>query len=139
MTATFQEANDEVLAVFKAAWDTTGFIAVYENVRGDKPTTTAPWARASLRNVTGRQATLANHDGVRRWRRDGILTIQIFVPLGEGLQEGYSLSKVVTDALEGTSTPSAVWFRNVSVNEIGPDGEWFQFNVLAEFTYDEVK
>lgn len=140
MTATFLEANNEILDAFKAAWDPTGNLALYENLKGAKPAGSSDsWARVTVRHVTGEQASLSNDAGVRRWERNGILTVQVFVPLAEGLQEGYNLAKIIADAFEGATTPSAVWFRNVRVNEVGPSGEWFQINVLIDFTYDEVK
>lgn len=138
MTATFEVAMDEILGVFKTAWDTTGFVALYENIAEAIPTTQVSWARATLRNSTGRQATLSGANAAQRYRREGFLTVQIFIPIGEGLPQAYSLSKVVTDAFQGTTTASEVWFRNIRVNEIGPDGEWFQTNVIIDFTYDEV-
>jgi len=142
MTATFAEANNEILATFKAAWDATGYPVAYENVKSAAdvpPATATPWARVNVRHTFGTQATLANVSGVRRWRRDGLVNVQIFIPLGEGLSEGYSLAKIVVDAFEGVATTSAVWFRNVRVNEIGSDGEWYQVSVLVDFTYDELK
>ncbi len=143
MTATFATANNEILATFKAAWDTTGYPVAYENVKGASATPPAgssdPWARVTLRHTFGEQASLSGSGGTRRWRRDGLLTVQIFIPIGEGLSEGYSLAKTVVDAFEGIATTSAVWFRNVRVNEIGNDGEWYQVNVLVDFTYDEIK
>jgi hypothetical protein len=89
--------------------------------------------------VGGNQASLANDGGRRRWERTGLVTVQIFVPAGEGLSEAYSLAKTVADAYEGTTTASGVWFRNVRVNEVGADGAWFQVNALIEFIYDEIK
>lgn len=139
MTATFQVAKDEILGVFKTAWDTTGHIALYENVAGAVPPTVAPWARVSLRHLSGRQASLAGGSGKRRYDRDGLITVQIFVPSGEGLLEAYNLAKIVADAFEGAATASQVWFRDVRINEVGPDGSWFQVNVVAGFTYDEIK
>lgn len=139
MTATFAVANDEILTLFKTAWDAIGHDAIYENVAGDPPTTAAPWARVTVRHFPGGQASLSDDAGAKRWTRNGLITVQIFVPTGEGKAEAYALAKVVADAYEGKRTPSNVWFRNVRPNEIGPDGAWFQLNVLAEFTYDEVK
>lgn len=142
MTATLAEANDEILTLFKTAWDTTGHVADYANVERPvtvPPTTTAPWARARVQHTFGEQDTLAGPTGTQRFRRDGLFTCQIFVPSGEGLSEAYSLAKTVMDAFEGASTDSGVWFRNARVNEVGPDGEWYQLNVLVDFTYTEVK
>ncbi len=63
----------------------------------------------------------------------------MFATAGEGLELAYSLAETVVSAFEGTTTERGVEFRNTRLNEIGPDGDWFQINVLADFTYDEVK
>ena len=163
--ATFNEANDEILTVFRDVWQPR--VAIYENVEGTKPPDeTVSWARPIVRHFTGNQDSLIGglvrgkpptvtvalgvtakpvvpidrkKKNVRRYRHDGLFTAQIFVPIGKGLMEGYELAKLVSDAFEGTDTPSGVWFQNVRIREIGPDGEWFQINVLADFEYTEVK
>ena len=139
MPATFATANDEILGFFKTAWDTTGHPALYENVAGAPPTTQTPWARATVRFGAGGDASLADSGGKQRFTRNGLLTIQIFIPNGEGLSLGYTLSKIVADAFEGKATASHVWFRKISATPVGPSAEWYMFNVLIEFTFDEVK
>lgn len=139
MSATFAEANDSILKLFKDAWDLTTWSVDYENVSGELPTGTDPWARVTLRHFGGRNSSLAGALGTQRFDRSGTLAVQIFVPTGEGLSEAFALAKIVADAYEGQSTTNGVWFRNVRVNEIGPDGDWFQVNVLVDFTYDEIK
>ena len=139
MTATFEEARQEILTTFKTAWDTTGHPAYYENIREDLTSSVEPWARVTLRHVTGRNASITGGIGNQRFERTGNLMVQVFVPTGEGLTEGLTLAKVVADAFEGVSTASGVWFRNTRVNEIGSEGSWFQINVIVDFLYDEVK
>ena len=140
MSATFAQARDDILAVLKAAWDPTGHPMAWPSVAfTGPPLPPSPWARASIAHNAGRQATLAGADGTRRWRRQGILTVQIFTGVGSGLAVSDSLSKIVVDAFEGATTPRQIWFRNVRLIEIGPDGDWHQVNVLVEFEYDEVK
>ena len=63
----------------------------------------------------------------------------MFVPVGDGLSGARVLGKVVVDAYQGKSTPGGAWFRNVRLQEVGPDGNWSQVNVVAEFTYDEIQ
>jgi hypothetical protein len=63
----------------------------------------------------------------------------VFEPPGKGLSGATDLPKVIQDAFEGVATASGVWFRDVTVNEIGPDGDFFQTNIVAFFEYDEVK
>lgn len=139
MSATFDTANDEILALFKAAWDTTGLLALYENVAGATPTAQQAWARITIRHSPAGPGTLSGGDGKARYQRDGFLTVQIFIPNGQGLSQGHTLGKVVADAFEGEATDSHVWFRNFRLQEIGPSTEWYQLNAIVDFTYDEIK
>ncbi len=146
MTATFNEARNDMLTVFKDAWDagaTNPTLVDYPNVtpaNGVKlpPDADLSWARVTIANTLGRQETLSGAQATQAFERMGVLTVQIFTPLGVGLSESDLLSKIVTDAYQKTSTPNQVWFRNVRMNEIGPDGEFYQTNVLVDFTYSEI-
>lgn len=137
MTATTKQARDDILTVVKAAWDTTGYDMLYDGLAGSPPKgdNPSPWARTTVRHVTGNQATLANHDTVRRYRRTGFVTVQVFADL----REQDDLCKTLLDAFEGVCTDHGVWFRNVRMIEVGSDGTLFQCNVIADFVYDEVK
>lgn len=139
MSATYTQARDEIFAVISTAWATTGFLMLWPDKVGEKPPTRSPWARTTLRHTDGGQSTLANHQGLQRFRRDGILTVQIFTPVGEGTERSYDLAKVISDALEGTTTAKGVWFRNVRLKEIGSDTPWFQVNINSDFYYEELK
>lgn len=139
MSLTHQEARDEIFDVFKAAWDVTGYPVHWEEVRKQRSGDETPWAVVTFQHAAGFQATLSGAQGARTFARLGFVTVQIFTPNGKGLQDAYDLAKVVSDAFEGTATPGGVWFRNVRLNEVGRDGEFFQLNVVVEFRYDEVK
>lgn len=140
MTATYEQAIDDIFTMFKTAWDTTGYIVIYENTTpSEKPSIGTPYAKVFIRHTGGFQATLTGGIGTARYARLGVMTVQIFTPLGEGLSEGASLAKVLADAYEGAASPRAVWFRNVRLMEVGPTAEWFQHNFLVDFEYDEVK
>lgn len=139
MTLSYQEARDEILDVFKTAWDTTGYPVHYEDFRKQRSEDEESWATVTMKHSSGFQSTLSGIAGSKTFSRLGFLAIQIFTPSGKGLQEAYDLAKVVSDAFEGASTSGGVWFRNVRLNEVGRDGEFFQLNVVVEFRYDEVK
>ena len=140
MSASFELANRDILTLFDTAWDTTGLVAIYENVANQpKPSTQAAFAKVFVRHLAPGGQTLTGATGTTRYDRTGLITVQIFIPNGNGLSLGYSLGKVVTDAFEGVASPLHVWFRNARLNEIGPSGEWFQFNALIDFEYDEIK
>lgn len=40
---TFEQANDEILALFKTAWDTTDYKVSYTNVTPSFPDDPEPW------------------------------------------------------------------------------------------------
>jgi hypothetical protein len=139
MSLTFAQARDEILALVKTAWDTTTFSMLWQDKPEEKPTGRTPWARTTLRHTGGGQASLANIGGVHRFNRDGLITVQIFTPSGEGLSRAYDLCKVIADAFEGVTTVGGIWFTNTTLTEVGQEGDWFQINVTTQFTYDELK
>lgn len=142
MTAsyTYEEGRDAILGIFKTAWDTTGYSVVsWDGSVGEVPTGNDPWARALVRHVTGGAATIGQVGGRRRFRRSGLVTIQLFDRVGDGMTRLDQLAKLVSNAYEKPAAPGhGVWYRNVRVNEVGQSGDWLQLNVIAEFTYDEV-
>jgi len=136
-------ARDTVLGQFKTAWDAdpeSSLIPVYywDQKRNRPADDLEPFVRINMVHATGFQASLARDTGTIIYGREGIIQIQIFTPLGKGLTQADSLAKVAADAFEGQNNGD-IWFRNVRINEIGPDGDRFQTNVLIDFTYDEIK
>lgn len=143
MSLTRAEAIDAMTGLLKTAWDATDYAGrlKYENVAEDDEDFEGndPWARLTIRHNLSSQATLSNQDGQRRFRRLGVLIIQVFTPQGTGLFLEDDLPTVVRDAYEGKSVLGGLIFRDVTINEIGTSGSWFQTNVTASFEYDEVK
>ena len=148
---TFEGARDVILDLFKTRWDADSAAVVggavpeleYQNVdAGASPLSdgNVPWARVTVRHVTGAQRSMGGL-GNRVFQRRGVVTVQVFVPTGkQGLVLADRLGKVASDAFEGEETATgSVWFRNVSYREVGIFGPWFQVNVTAEFEYDSVK
>jgi hypothetical protein len=139
------ECRDDLYTLVVTAWGDRGPIDYEDKPRAPDeeeqipPKGATPWLRLQVRHTDGRQATLANDAGCRRFRRYGLYTIQVFSPLGSSLLDPEELSILVVDALEGVRTPHCVFLRNVRMNEIGSDGHWFQVNVMADFEYDVIK
>ncbi len=141
MTATFAEATEDILTFFKAAWDSTTWPADYPNAPllvPLPPSPPTPWARVRIQHFPG-STSLSGGLGTQRFERNGVFVAQIFVTAGEGLSRANSLAKIVADAFEGMATPRHVWFRNARINDVGPDGDFYQVNFLTDFTYDEIK
>jgi hypothetical protein len=139
--STITQARDEILGVFKTAWDAGGGGApvLYWDTSQEKPDSGA-WARVTVRHAEGDQATLSGETGNRRFRHFGVVIVEVYTPTGDGLAASDSLALVAKGAFEGvTTSPGRVIFRRARINEIGQDGQWFHTNVLADFEYDEVK
>lgn len=148
--ATIESARDEIIGKFLDTWnsdpvsqDVVVFFWDIPNPApsGEEPNDNPiPWARITVQHLPGQhQATLSGDTGKRRWRRTGIVTVQVFAPYGTGLSIGDKLGMVALRAFEGQSTSSGIWFRDVSFQEVGQDSMWFQSNVSATFEYDEVR
>lgn len=148
---TFEQARDLVSARFLEQFnaDVPGLLDIvsddelptifWDNVDPkSKPPQDGPWFRFSVRHIDGSQSSLGEV-GSRRFNRIGLVTVQIFIPAGaRGLTQADKLGKMAVDAFEGKDV-SGIWFRNVRLIEVGPSGPWFQYNVLANFTYDQTK
>jgi len=133
MSMTIQQARDEISALFHAAWSPRAVI--WDGLVGKPPSGRTPWARFTMRHFEGGSASISS----KHFRREGTIFIQLFVPVGDGLSAMDPLTKIAMDAYEGQSTAGGAWFRDVRCREIGPDGDWYQVNVLVDFEYDEIK
>lgn len=141
---TYKQAREVMCQVFKTAWDTTAvlpagpFPALYPDVPGDVPDSVTVWARVTLRHATGGRASLSGPiNGCVTHNRGGVGIIQIFAPVGGGMNEAYDAAQLVANAYEDANVD--VWFRNVRVNEIGTKGNSEQINVLFDFSYHETR
>lgn len=137
MSLTPLQARDIIFRVFKTAWDTTGYSAVWDDKNGEKPTSEEPWARATIQHAIGGQASLAGASGTRRYTEEGTLFVQVFAPVGDGSTECYELATLVRNAYRDAK--ESVWFRDVRIEEQGTSGAFTQINVMATFSYDEVR
>lgn len=143
MTATLTQARDEMLAAFRTAWlanSASDQLPVLYPDTADDPPDSGAWARVTVTHGAGGQATLAGDSGQRRYRHTGFVTVELYTPRGDGLVLSDQLVTITKQAFEGvTTSPGHVTFYRVRVREVGPDGQWFHQNVLADFEYDEVR
>lgn len=143
MTTTTANAIDECAAIFAAA-----ALAAHPTaeIRWDGKESNLPppadksWFRWSMQHSQSGQATLSCEHGERRWRREGLIIVQCFGLLDKGgLTLAQRMAESVRDAYEGAATPGGVWFRNVTTQEVRPDGLYYQVNAIAQFNYDTVR
>jgi hypothetical protein len=132
------EAQDEILAIFKTAWDDTGYTAIYGDLPGTVPDAQEPWARVTFIHTIGGQSSLASADRKRIYTNQGTLTIQVFAPIGDGNSKGMDLAHTVLVAYCKAHGGQA-WFRNQQIRDAKPSGAFTQTNVLIDFSYDELR
>ena len=138
MASTYEEARDLISAFVTTEWNTATSSAplLYDNLNADRPATPSLFGRLFIQHVSGMLAAL----GASRFRRMGILSVQVFVPLGSGTQQADQVAESLVEALEGVGplVLENIWFRNIGMREVGPDGTYHQVNVEADFTFDRV-
>ena len=94
------------------------------------------WARASVQTCLSRQPAFGH--STRRYENSGLLTVQIFTPVGVGLKQAKKLAEVVLAGFRGHRTTNGVVFRDMDLVDVGADGKWYQYNVLVGFEVDEI-
>lgn len=129
-----KEAVDDINGILRDL----GLNVHWEGVQRDRDQDDSAFVRFIIRHVGSEQKTMGPV-GSRKFERTGFAVAQIFNPIGKGLSDSYISATNVNDAYEGKTSPNGVWFRNVRINEIGKEGDFFQTNVVIEFTYDEIK
>ena len=129
-------ARDAMYGVFLAAWD-VAYPVAWGDLPATPPATETQWAAVKLLHTGGGQISLSGETGTRRFNRRGIIRISIFVPAGGGQTKAYQLAQQVANAYEDSKLD--VWFRNIRINDKGASGAFQQTDVLADFSYDEVR
>lgn len=147
MSLTVEQARDAVMELVDAAWKATGAVTetmplLYDDVRGDAPSApsaggrASPYGRATVRVLESPQSTQGRQ---RRYLTTGLVTVQVFAPVGEGRVTADRMARVVVDALRGhQGNPAGVWFFDVAPLELPNDGPWSQTNVQGSFRFQEV-
>lgn len=142
MGLTLAEARDEINGALKAAVDaynatvTPDIPVFWDDVDKAEQDAKGAHLRAFVKHNEGDQLTLGGV-GSRRFMRAGVVIVQVMAPFGDGFTQADTLATVARNAFEGVSTPNGVWFRRVSVKEIGKTGGYSQTNVTANFEYTE--
>lgn len=147
MTATYERANDELVARVQETWDAaTSVIVGYECqifypgiVEPEKPPIGTFWARMSRQTVREPQSTLRNGEN-KRYTSQGLVFVQLFAPLSDtqGAEKLRLLAAAVRNGFRSGPTPSEVKFVNMRINELAADGKQHRCNVVTEYEYDEI-
>lgn len=143
MSADAQTAVNEISAIAQQVYaGVVGLVVKWDGIDEMKPPSGEfDWVYGMIRHDEGYQASLSGpEDGKKRWRAEGILTIQCFWKLSDtGILGARALAEKIQKAYRGRATASGVWFRNPSIREVGADSSWYQVNFTVSFEYDEVQ
>lgn len=109
-----------------------------DGIPGDKL-----WLRASVHTIDSPQTTLSSNvgkPGQRRYTSFGFLVVQFFMPRSDAATPEYA--GLIADAIQAEfrtkQSPLAVVYRNIRVNELAPEDQYYRLNVVADFEYDVV-
>ena len=142
MASTFDDVKAAFADFTRTAWAAALTAAslpastplTYDNLNFDPPQ--GPWARLTVKHIRADRATLGSV--ACRFRREGQTFVQVFIPIGGGTQTADILAESLVEAFENAAAIDNIWFRNVRMREVGPDGTFYQVNVELDFTFDRI-
>ncbi len=134
----FDATESTIRSRFNTQWSSLRptIPAFFDNAGDDvTPPQNSAWVRLTILPGASQQVAMGN---TRRWRRIGVIAVQIFVPAASGTGLALELGDTVRDIFEGV-TVSGVIFRATSLNRVGLDGAWLQYNANTPFQADEIR
>lgn len=150
---TYSEAIDAMFALFNDAWvDGAGALAettLVPDIRWpgveepEIPPVDSFWCRVSTQQVS--EPLTSFKSGVaptenKRYSAVGLLFVQIFCPMSDSraMEKGRLLAELARDAFRGKQTANDVWFRNARIQNLPPEDRFYRFNIVVEYTYDDI-
>lgn len=106
----------------------------WDNMESDPPAD-SEWAYATLIPGNSRLAGLGGDPSSRRWRVVGVLVVQVFTPLQEGVSRGEALAAGMATEFQGRTVEN-VRFLDVSLVRLGQSGAWHQQNISTSYQFD---
>jgi len=131
------EAKKELIDAFKTYWEafpiSSPVPVAIPNQEFEKPSN-SPFIRLEVRHSTGGAASISTKHFIRK----GFFFVQVFTLFESGSYLNDQLCQIALNAFDGKDI-NGIWFRDSTVREVGPDGKYYQQNVLHSFEYDEHK
>lgn len=132
---TYTQAIDAIITKLQTVW--TDPIA-FNNRPFTIPSTSTAWCRVTISHDKGDVVSLAAFNNRRRWGRQGYFTIQVFFPLGIGIN--YAILEQIVEQYESGVSDQDIRFSNMRIKDIGEEvGGWYQTNIIVDFFFDEVR
>lgn len=131
----YETAIKTIWNFFATRWGNTTKVA-YDDVDFTIPSGET-WVRLNVKTVDGYQASIGAPTNNRQ-RREGIITVQVFSPQGQGSIDARKKADLVIGHFLNQEA-SGIIFYDVHAREVGNDGAgWYQINVLIKFRYDHI-
>lgn len=97
------------------------------------PVKDEPWVRLNILTGNQRQVGMGS---IRRFRRTGVVLVQIFVPAGSGDGLAKELADSVANLFMGR-TINGVIFRGTRLDRVGVDGAWAVWRSETPYQADD--
>lgn len=147
------QARDQINAALWAAWQAADWTTILGSPTlpviawdglddGKTRDPNAPYAAIFIKHIAAPQATFRGPFGQpQRYTASGFVTVQVFAPISSrnGTPTAEKMAIIAQSAYRGGSTPDGIWFTNVVAKEVGAGEGYYQFNVVANFSYDTVQ
>ncbi len=140
---TMAQSRDDVLTLLKTAWDADPVASLlpllYENIPVGQPAADAShaWARATVLHGEGGQIAMGGAQNLHD--REGILVVQLFVPLNYSMTLLDGLKELIVSTFEGaTGLNGTTFITGSDITSVGQDGQWHQENVSINFEFTKV-
>ncbi len=134
---TRSEAKNVLLKEFITEYAEATPVAYTNNENFTKPSNSS-WVRFSIQNNDSFQATLGIAP-VRRFERLGLITAQVFIPVNTGTYEGDILCESIINIFEGKRFGIIVCGTGVYSETGVTETDWFQFNIIIPYDFDQKK
>lgn len=102
------------------------------------------WVRFSMQQVLSTLKAYAEKNDEsddRVYETSGLFFAQVNIAMSEAdsFRRGDLLATALVGICRDADTPSGLWLRNVRFNELPSDGQFYKWNVIAEYEYDETQ
>jgi len=132
------EAEDILLKEFRSSYS-LGYPVAYENNEDFIKPTNAPWIRFQIKHNPHSGQVAFGEVGERKFERLGLIVYQVFIPLNTGTYDGNTTCDYINNIFEGNRFTD-IYCEAGNWSEHGVTGdEWYQFNGVIFFNFDEIK
>lgn len=151
MAATLTQATDDILSMFKTAWEVPGAAsdlggatyvpAVYPRTTSNTEydDTTEERVQVAFTN-SGQGQHTGIGSGTGRYTKSGTVFFSIFTVKGLGPDRANALAQQIVNAFDGKTSGNGVVFNSTSVENVDDEKlGWDLTNVVVSFEFDEFK